>query len=151
MKPLMSGIRMIACSAIARSPQGAPCCNGYSIHLVGDSECLTELGSQASAVRRGSGVSLLSRQARKVRKLRDRRRIPFACEGLGLRRIEAHGQIEGSPRRRQLVRLTILAGALVLEKEGEPSVGIVFERHPATNGKGKISSVSGTKSSSPGT
>ena len=29
----------------------------------------------------------------------------------------------------------VLAGALVLEIECEPSVGIVFERHPATHGK----------------
>ena len=61
------------------------------------------------------GFSLLSRQARKVRNLRDRRRIPFTCERVGLRRVEAHGQIEGSLRRWQPVRLTVLAGALVLD------------------------------------
>ena len=91
-------------------------------------------GSRASAVTADAqSTMLLSDQAWKSLRPRDRRRVPFAGKRLGLRGVEAHGQIEGAFRRRQPVGFLVLARALVLEIEIERAVGVVFERHPAAD------------------
>src|SRR6202047_1076986 len=78
---------------------------------------------------------LLSNQARKSLRPRDRRRVPFAGKRIRLRSVEPHGQIECTFRRGKPVGLLVLARVLVLEIEVERSVGIVFEWHPAADRK----------------
>src|ERR1700730_16758108 len=70
-------------------------------------------------------------QAWKPLHFRDRRRVPFAGERLGFRGVQAHCQIEWSPRRGEPVGFHVLSGTLVLEIEIERAIGIMLERHPA--------------------
>src|SRR5262245_50315583 len=47
----------------------------------------------------------------------DDRWFPNACQGLRLRRIETHGEVERAFRRRQPVRFAVAAGIFTLEIE----------------------------------
>src|ERR1700730_5418077 len=65
---------------------------------------------------------LLSRQAHRCLRLHDRRGIPFPGQRLRLRAVEAHGQVEGSLRRRKPVGFHVLARTFVLEVKIERTV-----------------------------
>jgi hypothetical protein len=78
---------------------------------------------------------LLGRNAHRCLRLDNRRGIPSAGQRLGLRRVQAHRQIEWRPRRGKPVGFELLAGTVVLEVKIERTVRIVFERHPAAHRK----------------
>src|SRR5882672_766539 len=80
-------------------------------------------------------VTLLSRQTYRCLRLHDGRRIPFAGKRLGLRRIQAHGQIEWCLWRGKPVGFQVFSRALVLEIEVKRTIRIVLERHPAADGE----------------
>src|SRR5215469_11662281 len=77
----------------------------------------------------------LSHKVRRSLELRDGRRVPLAGEGVRLRGVEAHRQVESPLRRRQPVDLFVRSRTLVLEVEVQRAVRVVFERHPATQRK----------------
>src|SRR5215469_13827901 len=85
--------------------------------------------------RRCSRWCALSLKVRRALELRDGRRIPLAGDGVRLRGVEAHRQVERPLRRGQPVDLFVRSRALVLEVEVKRTVRVVFERHPATHRK----------------
>src|SRR5262245_16345858 len=77
----------------------------------------------------------LDLQHRRSLILHDRWGVPFAGQGLALRGIEAHSQIEGPLRCGQPVGLLAGARTVVLEVQVERTIRVVRKWHPAADGE----------------
>src|SRR5215510_1167976 len=78
---------------------------------------------------------LLTRNSHEGFRLRDWRRVPFAGECLGPRRVEAHGQVERPLWCRQPVGRLVLTWIVVLEIEIQRAIRAIAERHPTADGE----------------